>query len=941
MCKVSFSNNLKMKLTQVSPFLSLFLFSFGAQSISLNGRWNAYILSPNDTFHRLNEGTVLFDATVPGGVYTDLVKAGIIPENLIGQNDVNNRWVGNQIFAFTTSFNVSVPFHETANAILTFHGLDTFALIFINEIPVGEATNMFVRYRFNVTKHLQVGKNNLKVILGSPIRAANELYDEQSRKYIVPPQCVPKEYNGECHVNHIRKMQASFSWDWGPAFPSIGIWKDVEVEVVKYILVTDVTADLYKKNNTWHILITAFVNTVETRNETVVCNIFADMEVNGGIHVKNSSDATLKMIEQNANVSLVLNILDSDIERWWPNGYGDQRLYPLTIEITVSNEKTRRNLKIGFRTVQLLQEPLTKGLNFYFKINDVPMFAKGSNWIPSSVFPELSAEEGTIRQLLKSAKDAHMNMLRVWGGGFYESDLFYEIADEYGIMIWQDFMFACAMYPTTDDFLDSVRQEVVQNVRRLQHHPSIAIWAGNNENEVALYGNWYGTGTKEIYKQDYIKLYVHVIKTEVERVDPSRPFVVSSPSDGLFTEKNNYLGPDPYSNLYGDVHYYNYINNGWDINQYPRPRFASEYGVESIPSIHTLASATKNIDDLKVNSSFMKHRQHLPGGYESMETLVKKNFELPQSDNATDYLIKYIYLTQINQAVSIKIETEFYRQARSSLNSVGEGMTMGALYWQLNDVWQAPSWSSIEFGGRWKMLHYYAQEFFAPIIVTSHVSPASELELYVVSDKLTEIKNCSLAINTYKWSSAMPVHTQIIREITISSNAATMVANFGLDHYLEQADCGGVTLRKRKCIIELVLMDKDKSAIAPNNYIYPAPLKTVSLPLADIRVHVQQKNGEVANSNGSDYTILLRSNSIALFVWLDLGSEVNGRFSENGFHIFRGVKIVSIHSEETTTAEIIRQSLSVTTLSDIYVNQKIKTPHFLNQRNDEPELIVY
>lgn len=202
--------------------------------------------------------------------------------------------------------------------------------------------------------------------------------------------------------------------------------------------------------------------------------------------------------------------------------------------------------------MELVQEPLTNGSSFYFKVNDIPIFAKGSNWIPSSVFPELSADEKTLRHLLKSAKEAHMNMLRVWGGGYYESDLFYQIADEYGIMIWQDFMFACGMYPTTDSFLESVREEVRQNVRRLQRHPSVVLWSGNNENEAALYGNWYGTGNKTVYKKDYIKLYVDVIKTEVEKIDKTRPFVVSSPSDGLFTEQHNYLGPDPYSNLYGD-----------------------------------------------------------------------------------------------------------------------------------------------------------------------------------------------------------------------------------------------------------------------------------------------------------------------------------------------------------------------------------------------------
>lgn len=240
---------------------------------------------------------------------------------------------------------------------------------------------------------------------------------------------------------------------------------------------------------------------------------------------------------------------------WWPNGYGEQKLYKLVTHVQIDNYEMENMKNIGFRTIELIQDPLDEGLTFYFRVNNLPIFAKGSNYIPGSIFPELSTRREIILPLLTSAKEANMNMLRVWGGGMYESNLFYESADELGILIWQDFMFACNMYPTSDSFLESVANEVSQNVKRLKHHASIALWAGNNENEIAIYGNWYGTGDKEIYKDDYIKLYVNLIKNLVEQLDTTRSFVVSSPSNGLYSDNNGYLGTNPGSNLYGDGKY--------------------------------------------------------------------------------------------------------------------------------------------------------------------------------------------------------------------------------------------------------------------------------------------------------------------------------------------------------------------------------------------------
>ncbi|XP_046834343.1 beta-mannosidase [Vespa crabro] len=859
-----------------------------------------------------------FPAIVPGGIYTDLTTARLIPNNLLAMNDIKNRWVGNQTVVYSKNFTGTNTFVNGSTIALIFHGLDTFATIFLNDHKVGETSNMFLKYIFYIEQYMKIGENTLKIVFHSPIKMANDLYKNQSLQYIVPPKCVPKEYNGECHVNHIRKMQASFSWDWGPAIPSMGIWKSVELISTTEILVIDITTDIYEKDNLWEIFITIFFEiSPHKESDTIMCNIASKLYTINSIYAQNSSDIILQVKNRYATVSTILNVHSKLIDRWWPNGFGKQNLYTLKVAITTGTKTVNKYMRIGFRTIELVEEPLEKGLSFYFRVNGIPIFAKGSNFIPASIFPELTAKEDVIRNLLQSAKEAHMNMLRVWGGGMYESDLFYNLADEFGIMIWQDFMFACSMYPTSEEFLSSVKEEVIQNVRRLKNHASIVLWAGNNENEAALYSNWYGTGKEDIYKNDYIKLYVNLIKKEVEKLDPTRPFVVSSPSNGLYTKEYNYVGQNPYSNLYGDVHYYNYMRNGWDINQYPRSRFVSEYGFQSMPSIYTMLTAIENFDDLRTGSNFLKHRQHLFFGTEFMKFLISTNFIIPKSNNTIRDFMDFIYLSQINQAVSVKIQTESYRQARSELNALGEGFTMGALYWQLNDVWQAPSWSSIEYGGRWKILHYYAIEFFSPIIVTSHLSQAKELSIYIVSDKLYPINNCTLKLNIYNWNSMVPLHVHSIDNIKVEPNKAMRITSIWLDKFLEKIKCGTLVEAKKFCIIRLTLEDYNGLQIAPVNYVYPTVLKDVNIPLANVKIKINTNYLPGKLSNYPDYEIELTTNNIALFVWLEVKS-ISGRFSENGFHMFEQTKYIKFHAYEATTPNILRKNIQVTTLSDIY-----------------------
>lgn len=391
------------------------------------------------------------------------------------------------------------------------------------------------------------------------------------------------------------------------------------------------------------------------------------------------------------------------VERWWPNGSGAQKLY----ELKVQWEDTRFNdvaihdrdyfvasksIKIGFRTVELVQEKMDNGLSFYFKVNGVAIFMKGSNWIPSHVLPEKSYNEEKVKELLLATRDAHMNMLRVWGGGVYESSYFYSLADEYGILIWQDLMFACAMYPAGDTFLDSVRTEVKQNVRRIQYHPSIALYATNNENEVALRQNWYNTQSRfEQFAQEYRKLYVHTITDEIKKQDPTREVLTSSPSNANYNGDRQYgIGMDPQNPHFGDIHYYIYDQNAWKPEHFHQPRFTSEYGFQSFPS--GWSEVMRAGDNL---TKLIDHRQHFPLKSKPIAFLVEENLKV--DFESLDWEEK-IYLSQLSQAMAMKTETEVYRSGRDTFMN-----TMGSLYWQLNDVWVAPSWSGIEYNGNFKV----------------------------------------------------------------------------------------------------------------------------------------------------------------------------------------------------------------------------------------------
>ncbi|XP_038167882.1 beta-mannosidase isoform X1 [Arvicola amphibius] len=858
-------------------------------SYSLRGSW--WVSNGN--------GSLELPGTVPGCVHSALYQRGLIQDPYYRFNDLRYRWISLDNWTYSTDFKIPFNVSEWQKVRLIFEGVDTVAEILFNNVTLGKTDNMFTGYSFDITGVVR-DVNSLQLRFQSAVQYA-ERQSKAHANYSVPPNCPPQEQKGECHVNFIRKEQCSFSWDWGPAFPSQGIWKDVRIEAYN-VSHLDYLTFLPIYDNTsweWNVEIEASFDVVSSK------------PVGGQVTVaipklQTRQTFVIKLQQRQRTVKLLVKISkDIAVELWWPRGHGNQTGYNMTVLFVLDGGlNIERSVKVYFRTVQLIEEPIkgSPGLSFYFKINGLPIFLKGSNWIPADSFQDRVTPE-LLQALLRSVVDANMNTLRVWGGGIYEQDGFYELCDELGIMVWQDFMFACALYPVGWSFVESVRAEVAYQIRRLKSHPSIIIWSGNNENEVALRVNWFHVNASDLetYFKDYVTLFVKNIREIVLSEDKSRPFIVSSPTNGVKTMAEGWISYDPNSNLYGDVHFYDYSNDCWDWKMFPKARFVSEYGYQSWPSFSTLEKVSSK-EDWSYSSRFTLHRQHHGNGNDEMLEQVQLHFRLPRR---TDPLRKFkdmIYLTQVMQAQCIKTETEFYMRSRSEIVD-GEGHTMGALYWQLNDIWQAPSWASLEYGGKWKMLHYFARRFFAPLLPVGF-EDKGVFYVYGVSDLHRDYKT-RLTLRLHTWGSLKPLCSVVTSSAVMKAGEAAILYKEPVPDLLKR--CRGCT--RESCVVSFHL-STHADLFSPTNYHFLSSLKDAQgLVKANITVTISQK--------GDLFVFDLRTSAVAPFVWLDVGS-IPGRFSDNGFLMIEKMRSVLFYPWKLTSKSELQQAFTVTSLTDTY-----------------------
>ena len=624
-------------------------------------------------------------AAVPGTIHTDLMANGLLEDPFYRDNERKVQWVDKVEWLYRTEFNVADDFVAEDAVQLVAEGLDTVADIFLNGQPVAHTENMYITHRLAVKKYLRVGKNELRIRFHSPTLHAKALEKKHGQL------C----HTHESHRLYLRKAQYSFGWDWGPILPTSGIWKPVHLEAFRAARLANVFVDSEVDEALEKVRLTIRIET----------EWFGDAQ--GGLQAKIEFDGIEKTVRvDNEQVSLAAEI--EKPRMWWPAGCGDQNLYDMSVILLQEGEEIDRlTIRFAIRKLELVREKDKWGESFFFKINNIPVFCKGANWIPSDNFLPRAREE-KYRNLLQMAKDANMNMIRVWGGGVYEEDAFYDICDELGLMVWQDFMFACGGYPVYAEYQENVASEIEQVVRRLRNHPSIVLWCGNNENEWI----WYGATGISYDDMPGLSLFHELIPEIVERLDPTRPYWPSSP----------FGGDDPNSQEHGNRHQWDIWSNWTDFTQVRNDhgRFITEFGFQAPPNVATFEKVTLP-EDRYPQSEILEFHNKQVDGQERLFRFLAGHVRMPESFD------DFIFKSQLVQGEALKTCIEHWRRCKFR--------TAGSIIWQLNDCWPASSWSLIDSESTPKAAYFYTRRAFGPILV-SFSQHGDSLEVWITNDTL-------------------------------------------------------------------------------------------------------------------------------------------------------------------------------------------------------------
>lgn len=662
-------------------------------------------LESNWSLHKAVDYSLVSDSvTIPSTVHKELLP--LIKHPFKGNHEDSLQWITEENWIYETIFTLDEKTLSKEHITLNFEGIDTYASIELNGHQILETDNAFLSWQKDVKPFLEK-ENELYVTFESPLEI-------EAKKAAANPYSLP-----EGNRVYTRKAQYQYGWDWGPRLNTMGIWKPVYLEAyndfkiedlyIKQNFVKDATANL-----------TAQINLSEKRTELLKFQI----KVNDSLYWE--QDYQPKAQENEFEIHFEI----PKTKLWWPHNIGEPYLYDIEVLVSKNgNLVDSKKLKTGIRTIELVNEPDDLGTSFYFKVNDVPVYMKGANYIPQNSMQDLVTDQH-YEDLLSDVKDANMNMLRVWGGGIYENDIFYEKCDEKGILVWQDFMFACAMYPGDTRFRESVTNEIKQQVTRLRNHSSIALWCGNNETSEA----WHNWGWQEGRSQaerdsiweDYRAVFQIAMPKYVSELT-KEPYWESSPQLGRGNPRYEYEG---------DAHDWRVWHDAYPFEHFEArvPRFMSEFGFQSHPSYEAIRYINSSGEIDISSQDYATHQKHARGN-ELIREYMQRDFPVPADDE------DYVYMSQLVQAYGMSKGIQAHRRARP--------YNMGTLYWQLNDCWPVVSWSSIDYFGNWKALNYQAKRDFENVLITNVVENDT-LKTYAVNDNLeTYVANYEILVRDF------------------------------------------------------------------------------------------------------------------------------------------------------------------------------------------------
>ncbi|MCK5856934.1 MAG: glycoside hydrolase family 2 protein [Bacteroidales bacterium] len=787
-------------------------------------------LNSNWTFHKKGESNS-YAAKVPGSIYTDLYRNQLIPDPYFGENEKQLQWIEHDKWIYECSFSVSKEELQSQNIRLKFNGIDTYSNVYLNDSLILQTQSMFLAYHKDINELLKAN-NKLRIEILPPL---SQIPKEDSINYSGGPQA------------HVRKAAFQFGWDWAPRYAAGGIWKKVSLAFHYNVQIDDVTFQLMKldKNIAQYLVLMDYdYEQIENYDLIISCKEAGILE---NYHFGSPTEYYLTPFS--------IDIPNPKL--WHPTGMGEAYLYNFNIRIEQNGKILNQvNQKIGIREIELVNEADSMGTSFYFKVNGKPIYIKGANYVPQDVFV---GNKKNPHQIIHDIVNSNMNMIRIWGGGIYESDEFYDLCDSAGIMIWQDFMFANSVYPSDSNFLSLVKQEANQQVKRLQNHPCIALWCGNNEISEAWH-NWgwqkqfgYSPADSTRLWNNYHNIFDTILPIAVDHLSNGTPYWQSSPQYGR---------GNPLSKNNGDFHYWGVWHDGhsFDSLENNTGRFMSEFGFQSYPSLSTIEKICDDEDFGIESSQLQNHQKHSRGNAIIQKYMMDEYGIVPEEFD------DFVYLSQILQSDGIAKGLKAQRR--------NQPFCMGSMYWQLNDAWPAISWSGIDYYGNWKPLQYAVRNAYKQIII-SHTIANDTCTIYTISDATKDFEEM-LHIQVMDFYGNISFSNK--QKITVSGQQSQ------IQYKLNTLN---IDPKKEFILVELISSDW----VADRELIFLGKPHDLDLPKAEFEIKQISLNGELS--------IYLTAKTFVKNLWLEDAHGSSAWFIDNNFDMLPGEqKIIDVKTEK-------------------------------------------